>query len=143
NAGDPPARGASGRGMEMNTIGKILVILNFVFALVVGGFLVIDFATRTNWKTAYDTLKREMDVLKASRESSGIALQKVVNDTKKVITENEELRQTLKDKEDLNKATETKYVADIEEWKLKFKGKEQLLEKTVAEQDRLRKELVD
>ena len=41
----------------MNTIGKILVVLNLVFALVVGGFLVIDFATRTNWKTAYESLK--------------------------------------------------------------------------------------
>ena len=30
----------------MNTVGKILVILNFVFAVVVGAFLVVDFATR-------------------------------------------------------------------------------------------------
>ena len=49
----------------MNTIGKTLVILNLVFALVVGGFLVIDFATRNNWKTAYEALKREMDVAKS------------------------------------------------------------------------------
>ena len=54
----------------MNTVGKILVILNFVFALVVGGFLAIDFATRTNWHKAYKALETEVKTQNASRGSS-------------------------------------------------------------------------
>jgi len=50
----------------MNTLGKLLVILNFLFALVVGAFLAIDFATRQNWKTQIDAYKRELDVARAN-----------------------------------------------------------------------------
>src|SRR6185312_993172 len=107
--------------MEMNTIGKILAILNFVFALVVGGFLVIDFATRTNWKTAYDTLKREMDVLKASREANQETLKGVVNSSKAVYTENEAIKQKLKDAEDLAAVNEGNLKRDVEDYKLKLK----------------------
>ena len=46
----------------MNVVGKILVVLILVFALVTGGFLLVDYNTRTNWKKAYDELKREMQV---------------------------------------------------------------------------------
>lgn len=46
----------------MNVVGKILVVLNLVFALVTGAFLTIDYATRTNWKRAYDELKRDAEV---------------------------------------------------------------------------------
>jgi chromosome segregation ATPase len=129
--------------MEMNTIGKILVILNFVFALVVGGFLVIDFATRTNWKTAYDTLKREMDVLKASREANQETLKGVVNSSKAVYTENEAIKQKLKDAEDLAAVNEANLKRDVEDYKLKLKGKDQLLDKAGADVERLKTELVD
>lgn len=46
----------------MNVMGKILVFLNLVFALVVGGFLVVDFATRTKWAEAYKKLQDEVQV---------------------------------------------------------------------------------
>jgi hypothetical protein len=49
-------------------MGKILVFLNLLFALVVGGFLLVDFATRTNWKKAYDELEREMKVARANND---------------------------------------------------------------------------
>ncbi|MGF1581410.1 MAG: hypothetical protein ACFCD0_18960 [Gemmataceae bacterium] len=48
----------------MNTMGRILVILNLLFALFVGGFLVVDFATRKNWKDAYETLKQSVEIAK-------------------------------------------------------------------------------
>jgi hypothetical protein len=53
----------------MNIVGKILVILNLLFALLVGGFLVIDFATRTNWKASYDALKRELEVANVNNKT--------------------------------------------------------------------------
>lgn len=46
----------------MNTIGKILVVLNFVFALVVGAFLTMKFATETNWKAGVEKLSAELDI---------------------------------------------------------------------------------
>jgi hypothetical protein len=55
----------------MTIVGKILVVLNLVFALVVGGFLTIDYATRTNWKNRYDELKREMEVSNVNSKTTG------------------------------------------------------------------------
>jgi len=46
----------------MNTMGKILVIINFLFALVIGGFMVIDFARRTNWKAAYENAESQLRI---------------------------------------------------------------------------------
>jgi hypothetical protein len=54
----------------MNTVGKILVILNFLFAVIVGAFLVIDFATRSNWQTEYTKLKGEFLVVRADRDQT-------------------------------------------------------------------------
>jgi chromosome segregation ATPase len=44
----------------MNIVGKILVILNLLFALVVGGFLIIDVARRTNWKNEIENRDRDL-----------------------------------------------------------------------------------
>lgn len=53
----------------MNTVGKTLVILNLLFALITGGFLIIDFATRTNWRKGFDDLKRELEVSQKNTET--------------------------------------------------------------------------
>ncbi len=127
----------------MTYIGKTLVILNFIFALVVGGFLVIDFATRTNWKTAYDGLKREMDGLKATRESLYQVAKKLENDIKKVENQNEELKQKIGDESALVKATEEKLNKDIEDYKLKLAGLGETLKQAQAELEREKTELVD
>src|SRR4029079_11105500 len=50
----------------MNTMGKILVILNLLIALATGLFLVFLFATRTNWKRGYDELKVELTASRAN-----------------------------------------------------------------------------
>jgi hypothetical protein len=54
----------------MNTVGKTLVIINLVFALLVAGFLVIDFATRTNWKNEFDKLKVELDMSRVNTRTA-------------------------------------------------------------------------
>jgi hypothetical protein len=46
----------------MNTLGKILVFLNLLFALLVAGFLAIDFQTRTNWKQYAEQGQRNLEV---------------------------------------------------------------------------------
>ena len=88
----------------MNTIGKTLVILNLVFALVVGGFLVIDFATRNNWKTAYEALKREMDVAKSNNAVGGKTQQELNTQVKRSEADRESVKQQLVDQEKVAQA---------------------------------------
>ena len=42
----------------MTTLGKILVIVNFVFTLVTGALIIMVFSVRTNWQSAYDRLNK-------------------------------------------------------------------------------------
>jgi hypothetical protein len=50
----------------MNTMGKVLVFANLIFALITGGFLAADFATRTNWRQANDSLAAELAVARSN-----------------------------------------------------------------------------
>ena len=72
----------------MNTIGKILVLLNLVFALVTGGFLVVDFAARRNWQQEAEQRKALILTAQSSRDA---ALQQRDN----LLTENKKLREDL------------------------------------------------
>lgn len=99
----------------MNTIGKILVILNFVFAVAVGGFLLMDFATRSNWKTAHDNLKRELEVAQKNREVVSEITGNVAADIKKARQEIDDLKQKLADQEALASLNETKFKDQIAE----------------------------
>jgi hypothetical protein len=53
----------------MTIVGKILVILNFVFVLVVIGLLIVDSATRMNYKVAYDALTKEMEIARTNQNT--------------------------------------------------------------------------
>jgi hypothetical protein len=68
----------------MNTIGKILVILNLLFALLTGGFLAIDFAARSSWKDEAEHRKRVADVARASAESMRTSWVNAVSEKKKL-----------------------------------------------------------
>src|SRR5437660_139240 len=46
----------------MNIVGKILVILNLVMAVVIVGFMAVTFTTRDNWKKFTENFKRELDI---------------------------------------------------------------------------------
>src|SRR4051812_26731486 len=102
----------------MNTIGKILVILNFLFAIIVGVFLVIDVGLRTQWKDAYFALEREMKVLKDSRQSNSNIHQKIINDYKQKELENNELRQRVSDRETQMDAQDANFKIKIAEYDL-------------------------
>ena len=88
----------------MNTIGKILVILNFVFALVVGGFLVIDFATRTNWRVAHERAKNELTVAKANYDVSTQTIAQLHNDLTRAKADRDTEKGKLVEQESLFKA---------------------------------------
>jgi myosin heavy subunit len=64
----------------MNIVGKILVILNLLFALVVGGFLVMDVATRTNWKREIENRDRDLRVLHTSMDTKDETINRLRNE---------------------------------------------------------------
>jgi hypothetical protein len=70
----------------MTIVGKILVVLNLVFALVVGGFLTVDYATRTNWKNRYDESVRELQVSGANSKTMSDSYAGRINDAKNLQT---------------------------------------------------------
>lgn len=88
----------------MNTVGKILVILNFLFAVIVGAFLVVDVATRNQWKEKYFELLKEANMSTKSREVTMAATGNVVRDYKDLQIELEQSHQRLIDQEVAAKA---------------------------------------
>ena len=66
----------------MNTIGKILVILNFLFAVIVGIFLIVNIATGTRLQDTHKKLTLQVNVLAAQRDSHAELSRKLANDLK-------------------------------------------------------------
>src|SRR5262245_52356353 len=98
----------------MNVVGKILVILNLLFSLVVGGFLVIDVATRQNWKARVEAQELELKAIYASRETSQETAGMRQQETKVWRSKLEALQKERKD--------------DNDEWGLKLIQKDRELE---------------
>jgi len=66
----------------MNIVGKTLVIINLVFALLVAGFLVIDFATRANWENGFKQVKSELDISRANTRTAQETNMKLLEEKK-------------------------------------------------------------
>jgi hypothetical protein len=102
----------------MNTVGKILVILNFLFAILVGALLVMNAAIGNNWKAAYEAQLRETKVLVSGRDATANANVAVTGDYQRNKLELEAQRQKLNDEEETRKALvfghKTK-IADLEQ----------------------------
>jgi hypothetical protein len=54
----------------MTLVGKILVFVNLVFSLAVGGLIVVVYATRANWKDAYDKKDAQYKAANAERQQA-------------------------------------------------------------------------
>jgi hypothetical protein len=63
----------------MTTLGKILVIVNFLFSVVTGALIIMVFVTRTNWKAGFDEINTQNQVLKAERNSYVAAIDDIKN----------------------------------------------------------------
>jgi hypothetical protein len=124
----------------MTIVGKILVILNLVFALTVGGLVIFDFATRTNWRKEYEALKNEMDVARASFQVAGGTLGKFENDIKKAYQDRDTARQALIDKEEERKAQEVSAKIKLDEALLRATDADLTAQKALAEKERFNKE---
>lgn len=102
----------------MNTTGKILVILNFIFALLVGGFLAIDYTKRTDWKNKADKQSTELDVARANNAA-------LVETNSRLAAERDALRSDLDTKKLDNALLEAKNVAETTDLMNKNKESEQ------------------
>jgi myosin heavy subunit len=124
----------------MNTIGKILVILNLVFALLVGGFLVIDYATRTNWKKEYEKLQSEMVVAGTNTNVSSRTQQDLVTQKKRADADRDDALQKLADEKLVSKARLEDQQRKTAEAEGRADDARLSAEKAIAEKDRLKAE---
>jgi hypothetical protein len=124
----------------MNYIGKTLVILNLVFALVVGGFLVVDFATRTNWRDQYNKLKDEMQVAKLTVDAEDRTLGNYSNENKRLKQERDTAVAQVADEQTKNVAQKASYEAQLREKDLRVADAQLAMQKLLAENERFTKE---
>ena len=108
----------------MNAVGKTLVILNFIFAAIVGGLLVVDFATRNNWKQRAEEIQAAYNVLKAGREATHNASGNVAKDLQTVTQERENFKEKLRDEENARKADQANFEVMIADYKQKLVDKD-------------------
>lgn len=124
----------------MNIVGKILVILNLVFALIVGGFMIFHSATGANYREKYVALEREMQVAQKSYENSGVTLGKYDLQNKKIEQERDTARQELADAQTLLKAQEASAKAKLDEAELRAKDADLTAQRILAEKERYAKQ---
>ena len=125
----------------MNTVGKILVILNFLFAVIVGAFLVADVATRNQWKEKYFELLKEANLSTKSRDVTLAVTGNVVRDYKDLQIELEQSYQKLKDQEEAAKAMKVNLQVDIADRDNKLKDADLSLKQALAAKQRLTDEI--
>jgi hypothetical protein len=91
-------------GSIMTTVGKILVIINFVFSLLTGALIIMVFAMSTNWERSYRTLKGYYDVSQANvktyAQENAETRAKADNDKKRLEGDVAEKLKKLQDAED-------------------------------------------
>ncbi len=124
----------------MNTMGKILVILNFLFALVVGGFLIIDFGARQDWKRAFEQLQKESAVTRGSDQTIRTMSAELTNKLKQAQLDAEKWKQELLDLRASLEATEATLKTQIAELQTQKTGVENNLAVAVKEVGRLKSE---
>lgn len=84
----------------MTTLGKILVIVNLLFSVVVGALLLFVYERRTNWSAAFRDLNRQYEVERRNAEAYRDRLQAQEADY------DNEVKNLKKDKQDLEKDKE-------------------------------------
>jgi hypothetical protein len=113
----------------MNTVGKILVVLNLVFALVTGGFLVIDFATRSDYRAEAERREALAKVAAAAAQSHAESARKLVADNKK-------LREAMEQQIINGQAVQSELQHHIKELDKQFRDQKDAAEKAILNQEK-------
>ena len=125
----------------MNTVGKILVILNFLFAVIVGLLLVVDVALRNKWKEAHESVIKEAKVLEASLSSNKRTVDAILADYKRLQLDMESLKVERYNDEEKRKVKEAEYVAKVAELEVALKNKDLANEEVAKAKQRLTDEI--
>src|SRR3954454_7107817 len=96
-------------GWIMNTIGKILVILNFLFAIVVGIFLVLYIANQNRHREAHDDTLRQVKVMEESLKTTRQVIAKLTTEYRTMQLEIDKAKLDLKDAEVTRKSQQDDY----------------------------------
>ena len=151
-------------GAIMTALGKILVIINLIFSLVVCGLMVMVYVARTNWAEGYSKQKKQYEIVQKSFEAKKKELEDaqaqwdgVIKDLKEQIAQKdkrikEEEKNTLDAKQqrveehkilDEEAATVTKLKSELERREKEVQKLEEALVKKDDDIKRLAKEVSD
>jgi hypothetical protein len=122
----------------MNTVGKILVILNFLFAVVVGAFLVVDFATRTSWKNEFEKQKVHFQTIEAQRDQFAKDASDLRSQIKEKEADVENVKRQLADEKALTELKHQDQVKQVNDANLKSKDTDLTLAKLQTDIERLK-----
>jgi len=125
----------------MNTIGKILVILNFVFACIVAVILVFNVAFRADYKSKFDSLETQAKLLEDHLRSNSKVQVSIGSDMRGKDLEIENLKQKLKETEDAKQAFEAAKVVEVADLKNKLLEKDLVTQESLKTQERLVQEI--
>jgi len=125
----------------MNIVGKILVFFNLLFALVTGGFLVIDFATRTNWKIYADALKRQLEVAHINNGNLAKTAGLLDNEVKKARAERDDAVAKHADDIKLWNIEKDGLNLQLENEKARTKDNDLTVQKALSDNERLKEEV--
>jgi hypothetical protein len=93
----------------MTIVGKVLVFLNLVFSLVVGGLVMMVYATSTNWEDHYTKLKAQYQAANADREQMAQDMDNLRKDAANKLTDaNNKLAAAEKARKDAETERDTK-----------------------------------
>jgi chromosome segregation ATPase len=127
----------------MNLIGKILVILNLIVALVIVGFMAVTFTTRDNWKKYTEGFKREMDIAGRNAGLAEKTAADLQNELKKLRGELDTEKRNARIAADLLEAKSKDLQSRLDEELIKAKEADLTAQKALGEVQRFKEEVKD
>jgi hypothetical protein len=114
----------------MNSVGKTLVVLNLLFALAAGGFLVIDYAKRTNYRDESEHRGKLAQVSSTNAQVLFDTNRKLVDEIKKLRADNDQLL--------INQgAKESELVAEIKRIEKEYLDQKRSAEKAILVKEQM------
>ncbi len=126
----------------MNVWGKILVFINLLFSLIVGGLVTMVYVSRTHWVEGFNDLKQKYEVAVASEQAYRKDVEKAYADRDAKIKESEAHLDKLKADLDTLKQANDQLAKDNEALKVKLTGHSATAEASQKEVER-RQEAVE
>jgi hypothetical protein len=98
----------------MTAVGKILVFLNLVFSLVVGGFVVAIYVARAHWVDEFDKIKKQNEVLAASAKTFQSEADKAKQDAAAQLVKKDAELKSIQQARDVDQNTIVQLRGDLE-----------------------------